>query len=406
MEMYRIMKQTRRNKRRGRDSVAFEVNWVPLLVRAMDARRDRTLRISRNYAFLAPRPRWREIFATEFGGRMIDHEICETVIPECEKILSAYTFNNRKGMGSQAAINQLLDHINEATEGYTHEARIVKIDFKGYFPNAVWSIAEDLIDGVIDRTDLSEERKAYLKWLTMISVHCNPAAHCELRTPARLWHEHIDPEKSIRTKPEGVGAAIGRLIWQTAMGLYVNDELLWLARECGIKFVCFVDDIVFVVPEEQHWYLLSLLPELRRRLSLKGVTLNGRKFYDQPARHGCEFLGSHIRRNRIHLNNKTYDSAIRTIHELNGARHKDIDKMVATFNSYSGLLKSRTEWRRLIELRDSMADTWWRWLAWDSRRLCLVYRPRYSPNARLNRKYRLQLKHKYYDTARKTRTAQ
>ena len=280
MEMYRIMKQTRRNKRRGRDSVAFEVNWVPLLVRAMDARRDRTLRISRNYAFLAPRPRWREIFATEFGGRMIDHEICEIVIPECEKILSAYTFNNRKGMGSQAAINQLLEHINEATEGYTREARIVKIDFKGYFPNAIWSIAEDLIDGVIDRTNLSEERKAYLKWLTMVSVHCNPAAHCELRTPARLWCEHIDPEKSILLKPEGVGAAIGRLVWQTAMGLYINDEIRWLTEEMGIRLVCFVDDIVMVVPEHVHGYALALIPELRRRLALKGVRLNEKKFYE------------------------------------------------------------------------------------------------------------------------------
>ena len=220
-------------------------------------------------------------------------------------------------MGSQAAINQLTEHIFEVSEGYTKPTRIVKIDFSGYFPNAVWLIAEKCIDEVIDRTELDEETKAYLKWLTMISIHCNPAAHCELRTAPHLWKEHIAPEKSIRTKPEGIGAAIGRLIWQTAMGLYVNDEILWLTEECGVKLVCFVDDIVFVVPEERHQYLLSLLPELRRRLAKKGVTLNEKKFYDQPYYHGCEFLGSHIRPNRIHLNNKTYDNAIRSIDKMN-----------------------------------------------------------------------------------------
>lgn len=392
IELYGIMKRARRNKRHGRDSVEFEVNWTALLVRAMDDRINRTLRIRKNYTFLAPRPRWREIFATEAGGRMIDHEICDVVIPEAEKVLSPYTYNNRKGMGSQAAINQLLEHIYEVTEGYTRPARIVKIDFSGYFPNAVWSIAENFIDKVIGAADLDEDKKGYLKWLTMISVHCNPVAHCELRTAPYLWNEHIDPAKSIRTKPEGIGAAIGRLIWQTAMGLYVNDEIKWLTDECGLKTVCFVDDIVFVVPEERHEHLLSLLPELRRRLALKNVRLNEKKFYDQPATRGCEFLGSHIRPNRIHVNNKTYDNAVRAIKEMNVSRYKDIDKMVATFNSYSGILKGRTDHKRLIDLRNKLSEDWWKWLAWDAKRNCLVYQEYYSMNRRLDRKYNLHLK--------------
>lgn len=398
VNLYRLMKKTRKNKRRGKDSVEFEINWAPLLVRALDDRDDRTLRILHNYAFLAPRPRWREIFATEFGGRMIDTEVCEVVIPEADKILSPFTFNNRKGMGSQAAINQLMENIYEVTEGYTKSARIVKIDFSGYFPNAVWLIAEKCIDEVIDQTDLNEDTKMYLKWLAMISIHCNPAAHCELRTAPYLWKEHIAPAKSIRTKPEGIGAAIGRLIWQTAMGLYINDEILWLTEECGIKLVCFVDDIVFVVSEEHHQYLLSLLPELRRRLTKKGVTLNEKKFYDQPYYHGCEFLGSHIRPNRIHLNNKTYDNAIRSIEKMNESRYKDIDAMVDTFNSYSGLLKNRTDYKRLLELRDKLSPEWWQWLEWDDKRKCIKYKQGYSPNERLNNKYNLKLKR--YDTIR------
>lgn len=400
VNLYRLMKKTRKNKRRGRDSVEFEVNWVPLLIRALNDREDRTLRILFNYAFLTPRPRWREIFATEFGGRMIDTEICEVVIAAAEKILSPYTFNNRKNMGSLAAINQLIEHIFEVSEGYTRPARIVKIDFSGYFPNAVWQIAEKYINEVIDKTDLDDETKSYMKWLTMISVNCNPAAHCELRTDPHLWTEHIVPEKSIRTKEEGIGAAIGRLIWQTAMGLYVNDEILWLTNDCGIKLVCFVDDIAFVVPEDRHPYLLSLLPELRRRLAKKGVRLNEKKFYDQPYQNGCEFLGSHIRPNRIHLNNKTFDNAIRAIEELNRSKHKDIDKMVSVFNSYSGLLKNRTDHRRLIQLKNKLSPEWWLFLEWDERRLCLVCKQEFKIYERLNDKYHLNLKKKKHDTIR------
>ena len=398
VNLYRLMKKTRKNKRRGRDSVEFEANWVPLLIRALNDREDRTLRILHNYAFLTPRPRWREIFATEFGGRIIDTEICEIVITAAEKILSPYTFNNRKNMGCQAAINQLIEHIFEVSEGYTRPTRIVKIDFSGYFPNAVWQIAEKYINEVIDKTDLDDETKSYMKWLTMISVNCNPAAHCELRTDPHLWTEHIAPEKSIRTKEEGIGAAIGRLIWQTAMGLYVNDEILWLTNDCGIKLVCFVDDIAFVVPEERHPYLLSLLPELRRRLAKKGVRLNEKKFYDQPYQNGCEFLGSHIRPNRIHLNNKTFDNAIRAIEELNKSKHKDIDKMMSVFNSYSGLLKNRTDHRRLIQLKNKLSPEWWLFLEWDERRLCLVCKQEFKIYERFNYKYHLNLKK--HDTIR------
>jgi hypothetical protein len=404
VNLYRLMKKTRKNKRRGRDSVEFEANWVPLLVRALNDREDRTLRILHNYAFLTPRPRWREIFATEFGGRMIDTEVCEVVIAAAEKILSPYTFNNRKNMGCQAAINQLIEHIFEVSEGYTRPTRIVKIDFSGYFPNAIWQIAEKYINEVIDKTDLDDETKSYMKWLTMISVNCNPAAHCELRTDPYLWTEHIAPEKSIRTKEEGIGAAIGRLIWQTAMGLYVNDEILWLTNDCGIKLVCFVDDIAFVVPEERHPYLLSLLPELRRRLAKKGVRLNEKKFYDQPYQNGCEFLGSHIRPNRIHLNNKTFDNAIRAIEELNRSKRKDIDKMMSVFNSYSGLLKNRTDHRRLIQLKNKLSPEWWLFLEWDERRLCLVCKQEFKIYERLNYKYHLNLKK--HDTIRDYRAHQ
>jgi len=392
---------TERNKRRGHDSLVYENHIISNNVKATRRRLERSLRIEQNYAFLTSLPRWREIMATEFEGRKIDHEVCDTVIPKADEILSPYTFNNRKGKGSQAAINCLIEHINEVTCNYTKPARIIKHDFKGYFPNALWTYAEKCICEVIDQTD--REDKDYLKWLTMIAIHCNPAAHCELRTPSYMWKEHIEPEKSILTKPENVGAAIGRLIWQTAMGLYINDIIEWLTVDCGLHLVCFVDDIVMIVPEERHEYALSLLPELRRRLAERNVRLNDKKFYDQPYEHGVEFLGTHIKPYRIHLNNRTYGRAVERIKMLNVAKYKDIDAMVQSFNSYSGMLKNRTDYNRLMALKDMITPEWWQWLDWDSRRFCLVYKPEYSVNERLNRKYCLNLKRKNYDTIRNHR---
>ena len=383
---------TRKNKRYGRDSMEYEVSWVSNLVHDFTERRERTLRILHNYAFLTSVPKWREIMATEFRGRLIDHEICEIVIPAAERVLSPYTFNNRKGKGAQAAMNLLIEHICEVSNGYTEPCRIIKLDIKGYFPSALWDYAEQCIDTVINMTDCVD--KDYLKWLTMIAVHCNPAAHCEKRTALYLWQEHIEPEKSILTKPEGVGAAIGRLIWQAAMGLYINDEIIWLTEDRGLRVVCFVDDIVMTVPEYLHAYALATIPELRRRLASKGIRLNDRKFYDQPYGHGVEFLGSHIKPFRILLNDKTCERALTRVDELNAAKVKTgiVDQFLSSLNSYTGLLKARTEHKRLMALRDSVSDDWYNYVEWDEGRQCVTPRPQYSYRNRMNSKYHLKLK--------------
>ncbi len=396
--------ETRRNKRYGRDSMSYEMRWVSNLVRELRAREDKTLRVRHNYAFLTSIPRWREIMATEFTGRIMDHEICRVAIPQAEKVLSPCTFNNREGKGAQAAINALIETITKVTKCDTEPCRIIKLDLKGYFPNARWDVAERELGKVLDLADLDPETIAYLKWLTMLSVNGNPAAHCERRTPTWLWTKHIDPDKSLFMKPAGIGAAIGRLIWQTAMGLYINDEIRWLNEEAGIHTVCFVDDIVMVVPERLHGYALAQIGVLRQKLAAKGVRLNERKFYDQPHGHGVEFLGSHIRPNRIHLNDKTYAQSLQRVRELNRIADKEsnIDAFLCSMNSYFGLLKQRTDYKRLIKLRDAIDPSWWRYVRWDEKRQCVTTQEEYSWRERMNRKYHLKLT---YHGKRRTRKA-
>lgn len=400
------MQEVRRNKRYGKDSSDFERNWAPLLVRMMRQITDKTLRIDHNYAFLTSTPKWREIFATSFEGRIADHLLCDTLAPYIARELHERTFNNRKGMGSQAAINQVIEDICEVSNGYTEPCRIIKWDLKGFFPNAKCDIIERYFCDIIDKykdditARFDKDIPSLLKWLTMICVHCYPAKHCELRTPKQLWDLHIPDDKSLFSKPDGIGTPIGRLTSQMGMGLYLNDEVKWLNDECGVKSTLFMDDCVMVTPERLHAYTLGLLPELRRRLANKGIKVNEKKFYDQPYWNGMEFLGSHIKPYRIHLNNKTYKRAIERICELNNITDKkaNIDNFVSAVNSYTGLLKNRTDYRRIQQLVNRISDEWWEMCRWNKRKQCVAYLPEYSVNNRLNRKYRLRLKNKHYIT--------
>ena len=396
--MLATVRNARRNKRYGRDCAEFERLWAPNLVRMMRQLQDKTFRVDRNYAFLVSVPKWREIFATSFEGRIADHLLCDTLAPYIERELHPRTFNNRKGMGAQAAINRVIEDIYEVSEGYTRPCRIIKWDLKGFFPNALCDEIERLFRAVIDKyaADIAERYDehfpAFLGWLTMICVHCQPARHCELRTPRRFWDDHIPTEKSLFGKPAGVGTPIGRLPSQIGMGMYMNDEVRWLNDTCGIRATLFMDDCVMAVSEDKHAYALAMLPELRKRLAAKGVRLNERKFYDQPYRHGLEFLGSHIKPGRIHLNDRTYGNAVAAVKAANGAKDKlaALDSFVSCVNSYTGLLKARTDYGRLQALRGLIDGAWWCYLDWDERRNCLVYRPAYTVRARLIRKYNLK----------------
>ena len=392
-----LMDSTRKNKRYGKDSVAHEIHWATQTFRDLQMRFDYTFRINGHYAFLTSIPKWREIIATDFSGRQTDHELCDPLEPYFEAVLHDRTYNNRKGKGCQAAINRVMEDIYEVSEGYTKPCRIIKWDLRGFFPNAIWGIMEKCFVDVIEanREDLNEKYGEwyadYLRWLTMVVINCNPAAHCELRTPKHFWKEHIRQDKSILEKEEGVGAPIGRLPSQKAMGLYINDEIRWLNDNCDIRATLFMDDCVMVVPEELHQYALSLFPELRKRLAAKRIKLNEEKFYDQPYQHGLEFLGSHIRLNRIHLNASTISRCKAKIMEMNRCKNKEVEleHFLGSVNSYFGLLKNRTDYYKMFELMRMCSLEWWNYCFYNVRKKCITATPSQNYKKRIFRRYNI-----------------
>jgi hypothetical protein len=181
----------------------------------------------------------------------------------------------------------------------------------------------------------------------------------------------------------------------------------WLNDDCGVRTTCFMDDFVIVVPESQHRYALSLIPVLRRRLAAKGVRLNEKKFYDQPSQRGLEFLGSHIRNNRLHLNDCTYQRGMERLWWFNSVQSCDeyflLENFLSSLNSYFGLLKNRTDHDRLITMLQSVDADWWRYCHYNPQRQCIVANESFNHRNLINDKYHLFTikKIKHYDTTGK-----
>lgn len=379
--LLRAAGNARRHNRYGKDAAEFEANWCPNLVRMMETLKRRDLRVDRNYTFLVSVPKWREIFATDFAGRVADHLLCDILAPYVEHELHERTFNNRPGMGLDGAINRVIEDIAEVSLGYTRTAWVIKWDLKGFFPNANCDYMERCFCEIIDRysDDISarygDEMAAMLRWLAMITIQCNPTAHCERLTPLHMWRDHIRPDKSLFTKAPGRGVPIGRMTSQIGMGLYINSEVQWLNTVAGLRTTLFMDDGVIVVPDEQKDYALTILSELRQRFREKGVEMNERKFYCQQYWKGLEFLGSHIRPGRIILNDATWHRCLSSIARLNATperlKPRLAPHLVATVNSYMGLLRRRTSYKRIKTLRRRVNEVWTHLTEWRADGLAL-----------------------------------
>lgn len=392
--------KARSNKRRSDDQVDFEMHWQMHLAKLYRDINNRTLRPVA-YTFVTLKPRPREIFACDMSMRIAHHYIDMRLRPIIESRLTNRTFNNRKGFGQTAAINQLISDIYEVSEGYTKDAWIIKMDLKGYFPNANQDIVYRQLTDLVKERYFGEDKEDIL-YMIMCAVYSYPTMHCYRKSELWKWDKWIEPSKSLFSKPLGIGAAIGHLIWQNAMNYFLNDIDHWFVEECGLHYVRFVDDIVIVTDNKEG--VLAMIPELRRRLKEYGCQLHPKKFYCQHWSKGVEFLGSHIKIERVYPNKKLYRKAVQSLRNQNRCvKLERLPSFLSSINSYTGIMKTRNGYAILRNLIDHVDMRWLEWCEFDKQKSCLVARNGYRTNQLLAKKY--NLKYKCYDTARKKRAA-
>ena len=343
-DLFCVYYKARSNKRRSRDSVAFEQNLERNLHSLWKSINERTFRADSNYAFVVSYPKPREIFATEMKNRIVHHYLDWRLRQIYESVLSDRTFNNRKGKGLHKAIDTYRNDIAELTDNYTKDAWCAHVDLKGYFPNANVEIALAQQLELIDKYYYGDD-KDDLRYMMTVCMRSDHARNCMVFVPRSEW-DAIAPEKSLFNKPVGVGAAIGFLCWQNAMGLYINDVVKWLQSFDFMRVVVFVDDIYIVTRDKDKF--LSLMPEFRQRLSMLKVELNEKKFYCQHYSKGIMCLGTMLKFGRRYIKNKSFNNAMRKIDELpvntDGAK-----RILCSMNSHLGMLKNIEQKRRMSE---------------------------------------------------------
>ena len=356
LEAYKI---ARKSKARTEGNVNFDISFEGLLIKLCDDINSRTFTADKNYSFIVLEPKPREIFAAEMILRVVHHWIEEKLRPLVEADLTPSVFNNRKGYGGEAAIRKVQKDIKDLSKNYTSECWIMKLDIKGFFPNAKWDVAYSRLESLIQKNYFSSDKDDLL-YLVKTCLYSDPARHCILESSPEMWNKYIEPEKSLFSKPYGEGGAIGFLIWQLAMTYYPADIDRYIVDNYpDIRYTRFVDDSVFIGTDKKQ--MLKLYGILRGMYKNIGCTVNEKKFYFQSYEHGLEFLGSHIKMDRIYLNNRTIAKAFVSIDNLNKIQDKEdrVIDFLQTVNSYLGMLRNRNSYGALLELLRYVDPEWW-----------------------------------------------
>lgn len=394
-DLIQAYKITRSNKRRTRDSVAFELHWERDIAQLCSDIVNHTLAPTA-YTFVTTEPRPREVFACNFAMRVVHHYLDLRIRPIIERKLTTRAFNNRVGYGVDAAINTLLSDIYKVSEGYTRDCWVIMADLRGFFPNADQGTIYKQLSSIIEKEYHSED-KDELHYMLLSSVFSYPTEHCERRSPLYMW-KLIKKDKSLFNKPHGIGGVIGHLFWQIAMNYYLNDYDHYMV-DSGFHYVRFVDDMAWVTTNKES--MLAMFPLFRRMLAELGCEFNS-KFYCQHYTKGGKFLSTPYKLDRVYVSKRLVRRCGRKIDYFNKrVSVRNIDRFLASMNSYFGVFKTRNGYGVLKSMVDRVNPQWWTICYYNDREKKVSVQPQFSQYNILKNKYHLKFSKNYEDKRRK-----
>jgi len=368
---------------RGRDYVEFEIDRELKLELLLNQIIERSF-VLEPYTFIVLRPKPREVFACTCPARIIQRYAGQILIDYLDRFLPDSVYSNRVGMGTLAAVDKVIEYTRDLTDNFdkSSDVWIIKLDIKGFFPNAVRSIIFEKLKKLIVENYKGDDLEDLL-YMVEVSIMTDATHNCEIRSSDRL-RKLIAPEKSLFNKPEGIGGAIGYLIWQICMNFYSESVDRFIESLPDTKLVRFVDDRVIITKDKK--LVLESIPRIRELLAEEGMKLSEDKFYCQHFTHGVEFLGYHIKYDRKYINKRIQQRIYWNIERFNQDKFitsANMEHVFATLNSYLGMMKYASDFKLAKKIISLISPKWFNFFTYNEERLCLEFRPEYSYYNRL-----------------------
>ena len=287
-ELYDAYELCLKNKKRKAGTFNF-VNYelCENLIKLLDELNNRTYNPKPSNCYVISEPALREIYAAQFGDRIVQHFYMKEVNSILEEELIDGCCSCRDKRGTEYALKLLKGFIEKTSNKGKKDCFFLKIDLSGYFMS-------------IDRKQISEKfynlilnkykgkHKDLLLYLTPIIFENNPSLNCYYKCNETMREKVPDRRKMDPNSKYGM--AIGNLTAQAASNLNLAEFDKYVTDKIGLNmYVRYVDDIVIISESKEK--LINVLPLIEKKLEETHQKINKKKTKIDTAYHGVKFLG-------------------------------------------------------------------------------------------------------------------
>jgi len=346
----------RKHKRGSVSQIDFEIDYERKLLALAKELADGTYKISPSICFISFKPLKREIFAADFRDRIVHHLIYNYINPFFENSFINDSYSCRVGKGTSYGIRRLDHFIRSCSSNYSKDTYVLKLDIKGYFMSINKHILYLKIRNKLSshkifsgRNSINRSEIIDMTWLLLLIhqvIFHDPTKDCIIKGKKENWNDLPKSKSLFGAKPD-TGLPIGNLTSQLFGNIYLDDFDHFVKYGLRCKYYGrYVDDIVIIYSDLN--YLKLVIQNITNYLLCElFLEIHPKKIYLQNIKSGVSFLGAYIKPYRIYVRNRIKGNFYKKIQTFNMFLHdrpsniidKDVVKIVATTNSYLGMLK-------------------------------------------------------------------
>jgi hypothetical protein len=288
---------------------------------------NRTYRPGRSICFVVTFPKPREIFAAEFGDRIVHHVLINEVEDIWEKgIFIEDSYACRAKKGTHFGMHRLSQFVSAF-------AYYGQFDVSNFFPSINKNILYRCFSKVILRQNRPDFWKEEVLWIARVIIFNDPTKKYFYKGDPDL-KKLVPLGKSLFDHDKITGMPIGNLTSQFLANVYLNELDHFVKDELGcVAYGRYVDDFLLFSnsKEEIIAWRDKIFAFLKNNLRL---TANPRKQQIQPTRHGVPFVGYFIKPWGVTVRRNVVKNIKKKLYTYNNS--VDIEHTVRSVNSYFG----------------------------------------------------------------------
>lgn len=302
-DIYKAYEDAREHKKNTIAQLGFEVGAEANLEEIIESLKKRTYKPLRAFCFITFDPVQREVFASQFRDRVVQHALYNYLAPFFETLFIYDTYSCRVGKGTHFGVERFQHHLRSVTNNFTQEASVLFFDLSGYFMGIDKKL---LMKIVMDKIHKHYHRRSpdgrrwderidpdFCEFLMHQFLDRNPADDAVIVGALHDW-DGLPNKKRLGKSPEGFGIVIGDIISQLFSNVLLNVTDQWAKRKIKLRhWGHYVDDHYIMHTDGK--YLLSLKPVIEEGFrELIHVDVHPRKYRFSKATENNQFLGAYI----------------------------------------------------------------------------------------------------------------